>query len=168
VLAKFNAVFASMKSLKPILYASALVGVLDLTAACINSGIVSGATPMRVLKSVASGLLGRSAYEGGFGTVALGLVLHFTMALTVATVFYVLSRRYPALLRHAVPIGLLYGLAVFVVNNFGTAPLLSWFRSFYLHAPVSLKPPMGWPQAIIHLFCVGLPIALVMRRYSDQ
>jgi hypothetical protein len=104
-------------------------GVLDLTAAFINTGIVSGATPTRVLKSVAGGLLGRSAYEGGFGTVALGLVLHFTMALTVATVFYVLSRRYPALVRHPASAGLLYGLAVFVVNNFGTVLLVSWFRS---------------------------------------
>jgi hypothetical protein len=56
-----------IKSLKPILYARALVGVFDLTAACIDAGIVSGATPTRVLKSVAGGLLGRSAYEGGFG-----------------------------------------------------------------------------------------------------
>jgi hypothetical protein len=157
-----------IKSLKPILYAGALVGVLDLTAACINAGIVSGATPTRVLKSVAGGLLGRSAYEGGFGTVALGLVLHFTMALTVATVFYVLSRLYPALLRHAVPAGLLYGLAVFVVNNFGTAPLLSWFRSLYLHTPILFKPPMGWSQLVIHMFCVGLPIALVLRRYANH
>jgi hypothetical protein len=25
---------------------------------------------------------------------------------------------------------------------------------------------MGWSQLVIHLFCVGLPIALVMRRYT--
>jgi hypothetical protein len=96
--------------------------------------------------------------------VALGVVLHFTMALTVATGFYVLSRRYPALLRHAVPAGLLYGLAVFVVNNFGTVLLLSWFRSLYLHTPILFKRPIGWSQLIIHMFCVGLPIALVLRR----
>ena len=72
------------------------------------------------------------------------------------------------LLRHAGPVGLLYGLAVFVVNNFGTAPLLSWFRSLYLHTPVLLTGPMGLSQAVIHLFCVGLPIALVVRRYSRE
>ena len=60
------------------------------------------------------------------------------MALTVAAIFYVVSRRFPVLLRHAGPVGLLYRLAVFVVNNFGTAPLLSWFRSLYLHTPVLL------------------------------
>lgn len=165
---KTNCSTAVMKSLKPILYAGGLVGVLDITAACINLRIASGATPVRVLKGVAGGLLGRSAYDGGFAIAALGLIMHFTMALTVATIFYLLSRRFPVLLRHAVPAGLLYGLAVFAVNNFGTAPLLSWFRSLYLHTPVSFKAPMGWSQVVIHLFCVGLPIALVMQRYANR
>src|SRR6266536_4758068 len=116
---------AVMKGLKPILYAGALCGVLDITAACINSRIASGATSARVLKSVAGGWLGRSAYEGGFATGALGLMLHVTIALTVAPMCYALSRRFPVLLRHAVPVCLLYGLWVSSANNFGTAPLLS-------------------------------------------
>jgi hypothetical protein len=155
-----------MKSLKPILYAGALVGVLDITAACINARVVAGFTPERVLKGVAGGLLGRSALEGGFSTAAFGLMMHFTMALTVATIFYVLSRWFPLpqKLSGVVAVGLLYGAAVFVVNNFGTAPFLSWVRSLYLHTPVLFKPPMGWAQLVIHLFCVGLPVALVMRR----
>jgi glucan phosphoethanolaminetransferase (alkaline phosphatase superfamily) len=156
------------RALLAILYAGALCGVLDITAACINARVASGATPVHVLQSVAGGLLGRGTYNGGFASAALGLVMHFTMALTIATIFYAASRRFPVLLRHAVPAGLLYGLAVFVINNFGTAPLLSWFRSLYLHTPVLFKPPMGWSQLVIHLFCVGLPIALVLRRYSNQ
>jgi hypothetical protein len=157
-----------MKNLKPILYAAVLVGVLDITATCINLGVTYGFGPLRVLKGVAGGLLGRSAVEGGFATAALGLVMHFTMALTVVTIFYALSRRFPLLLRYAVPAGLFYGLAVFMVNNFGTAPFLSWVRSLYLHTPVSFKPPMGWPQLVIHMFCVGLPTALVVRRYATD
>ena len=42
-----------------------------------------------------------------------------------------------------------------------------WVRSLYLHTPILFKPPMGWSQLVIHLFCVGLPIALVMRQYSS-
>jgi hypothetical protein len=157
-----------MKSLKPILYAGALVGVLDITAACINARVIAGLMPARVLKGVAGGLLGRSALEGGFATATLGLAMHFTMALTVATIFYVLSRRFPLprKLWGVVTVGLLYGGAVFAVNNFVTAPFLSWVRSLYLHTPILFKPPMGWSQLVIHLFCVGLPIALVVRRYS--
>jgi glucan phosphoethanolaminetransferase (alkaline phosphatase superfamily) len=157
-----------MKSLKPILYAGALVGVLDITAACVNARLLAGIPPGHVLQSVAGGLLGRASYNGGFATAALGLAMHFTMALTVAAIFYALTRRFslPKRLAGVVAVGMLYGAAVFVVNNFATAPFLSWVRSLYLHTPVLFKPPMGWSQLVIHLFCVGLPIALVMGQYS--
>jgi hypothetical protein len=159
-----------MKSFKPILYASGLVGLLDITAACINAWVIAGFTPARVLKGVAGGLLGRGALEGGFATAALGLVMHFTMALTVVTIFYALSRWFPLprKLSAVVAVGMLYGAAVFAVNNFVTAPFLSWVRSLYLHTPILFKPPMGWSQLVIHLFCVGLPVALVMHRYSKS
>ena len=160
-----------MKSLKPILYAGALVGVLDITAACINARVLAGVTPAHVLQSVAGGLLGRGTYNGGFATAALGFVMHFTMALTVATIFYALSRwvfSLPQKVSGLVVVGLLYGAAVFAVNNFGTALFLSWARSLYLHTPIVFKPPMGWSQLIIHLFCVGLPVALVMGYYSRK
>ena len=90
--------------------------------------------------------------------------MHFMMALTVTTIFYALSRwlSLPQKLSGVVAVGLLYGAAVFAVNNFATAPFLSWVRSLYLHTPVLFKPPMGWSQLVIHLFCVGLPVALVM------
>jgi len=155
-----------MKVLKPILYAGALVGVLDITAACIEVYVNYGFAPPRLLKGVATGLLGRGALDGGFGTAALGLLMHFTMAMTVAAIFYALSRRLPLpqKMLGVVIVGLLYGAAVFAVNNYATAPLLSWVRSLYLHTPISFRHPMGWSQFVIHLFCVGLPVALVMHQ----
>jgi hypothetical protein len=159
-----------MKNIKPILYAAVLVGVLDITAACIQVYVASGMMPIRLLQGVAGGLLGRGSYNGGFATAAIGLLMHFTMAITVATIFYALSRRFPLpqKLLGVVAVGLLYGAAVFAVNNFGTSPLLSWVRSLYLHTPVLFKPPMGWTQLVIHLFCVGLPIALVMHIFASD
>jgi hypothetical protein len=157
-----------MKNFKPILYAGAIAGALDITAACIQANVEFGVTPLRVLKGVAGGLLGRGAYGGGFPVAALGLTMHFTMALIVATVFYLLILRFPLpkKLFGVVAVGLLYGAAVFAINNFVTAYFLSWVRSLYLHTPVLFKPPMGWSQLVIHLFCVGLPIALVMHRFA--
>jgi hypothetical protein len=161
-----------MKNLKPILYAGALVGVLDITAACIQVYIVSRMMPVRLLQGIAAGVLGRAAaLGGGLATAALGLVMHFTMAMTVATIFYALSRWFFSLPRKfwgLVAVGMLYGAAVFVVNNFATAPFLSWVRSLYLHTPIVFNPPMGWSQLAIHLFCVGLPVALVMGFYSKK
>jgi hypothetical protein len=74
----------------------------------------------------------------------------------------------PQKLAGLVAVGLLYGAAVFAVNNFGTSLFLSWVSSLYLHTPVVFKPPMGWSQLVIHLFCVGLPPALVMGYYSRK
>jgi hypothetical protein len=132
-----------MKSLKPILYAGALVGVLDITAACINARVLAGFPPAHVLQSVAGGLVGRGTYNGGFATAALGLAMHFTIALTVAAIFYALSRRFslPKKVSGVVAVGLLYGAAVFAINNFAAAPFLSWVRSVYLHTPILFKPP---------------------------
>ena len=153
-----------------IICGAALCGVLDISAACIDAYMASGFTSGHVLQGVAGGLLGRRTFQGGLMTVTLGLVMHFTMAVTVTTIFYALTRRFPLPRRlyAVIAVGLCYGAAVFVVNNFGTAPLLSWVRSLYLHTPVLFKPPMGLSQFVIHLFCVGLPIALVTRYLSDS
>jgi hypothetical protein len=168
--AGIGTVFSVMKHLRPIVLAGVLVGVVDITAACMTARIMSGVMPMHVLQGVAGGFLGRSTYQGGFMTAALGLVLQFTMAFIVVTVFYAATRRLSLLQRlsWAVAVGLLYGAAVFVINNFVTAPFVSWIRSLYLHTPVSFRPPMGWPQFVIHLFCVGLPTALVMRHFHRK
>ena len=152
-----------------IIAAAALCGVLDISAACIDAYVASGVMPGRLLQGIAGGLLGRGTYQGGLTTATLGLAMHFTMALSVATIFYLLSRRFPLPQRLAVVVivGVSYGAAVFAVNNFVTAPLLSWCRSLYLHTPALFKPPMGLSQLVIHMLCVGLPIALVMREYPS-
>ncbi len=153
-----------------IIYAGALCGGLDISAACIDAYVAAGFAPGHVLQSVAGGLLGRGSFQGGLTTATLGLAMHFIMALSVTTIFYALIRRFPLPQRlfGVVAVGMSYGAAVFVVNNFLTAPFFSWVRSLYLHTPILFKPPMGLSQLVIHMFCVGLPIALVMRRYAER
>jgi hypothetical protein len=142
-----------------------LCGVLDITAACIQGWIQAGRTPADVLKGVASALWGRAALDGGVGMATIGLVMHFTVALTATLVFYALSRRL-AILRTApmLVVGPIYGVIVFGAMNYGTLPLLSWVRSFYLGTPPRWPGTMGWPQLGIHMICVGLPIAWGVRR----
>lgn len=142
-----------------------LCGVLDITAACIQARIQAGRTPAMVLKGVASALWGRGALDAGIGMATIGLVMHFTVALTATLVFYGLSRRI-AFLRTAplLMVGPLYGAVVFAAMNYGTLPALSWLRSLYLGTPPRWPGPMSWPQLGIHLVCVGLPIAWGVRR----
>ena len=139
--------------------------VLDITAACIQAWVQVGRTPPAVLKGVASALWGAAAMTAGPGMAAIGLVMHFTVALTWTLVFYALSRRI-AYLRNAplLIVGPLYGAFVFCAMNYGTLPLLSWLRSFYLGTPPRWPGSMRWPQLGIHVICVGLPIAWGVRR----
>ena len=142
-----------------------LCGVLDITAACLQAWIQAGRAPAEVLRGVASALWGRDALTAGPGMAAIGLAMHFTVALTATMVFYVLSRRLPVL--RTAPlwiVGPLYGVVVFSAMNYGTLPALSWLRSFYLHTPPRWPGSMSWPQLAIHMVCVGTPIAWGVRR----
>jgi hypothetical protein len=142
-----------------------LCGVLDISAACVQAWIEAGRPPPAVLKGVASALWGRAALDGGAGMATIGLVMHFTVALTATLVFYALSRRI-AFLRTAplLVIGPFYGIVVFAAMNYGTLPLLSWLRSFYLGTPPRWPGSMGQPQLVIHMLFVGPPIVWGVRR----
>jgi hypothetical protein len=145
-----------------------LCGVLDITAACVQSWIQAGRPPGAVLRGVASALWGRAAMTGGVGMAAVGLVMHFSVALTWTLVFLALSRRLTVL--RTAPlwiVGPLYGIVVFYAMNDGVLPALSWVRSLYLHTPPYWPGPMAWPQLLIHMVCVGLPIAWGVRRATD-
>ena len=102
--------------------------------------------------------------DAGAGMAAIGLLMHFTVALTWTLVFYALSRRL-AFLRTAplLVVGPLYGAFVFSAMNYGTLPFLSWVRSLYLHTAPRWPGTMSWPQLGIHMVCVGLPIAFGVR-----
>ena len=156
---------SSVSAGQAILTSWLLCGVLDITAACVQSWINAGRTPDLVLKGVASALFGSAATAGGAGMAAIGLIMHFTVALTATLVFYALSRRF-AFFRTAplLIVGPLYGVIVFCAMNYGTLPLMSWVRSFYLGTAPRWPGSMGWPQVLIHMAFVGMPIVWGVRR----
>src|SRR5215210_9269140 len=93
---------------RAIMWGGLLAGLGDITFAFVVSGL-RGVGPVRVLQSVAGGLLGGAAREGGLGTAALGAVLHFLIAFVWAAAYWLASRRLKVLVRHPVVCGLLYG-----------------------------------------------------------
>jgi uncharacterized membrane protein YagU involved in acid resistance len=151
---------------RAILWAGSICGVLDLSAACIDVRLNLDMGPVRLLQNVAGALLGPATYDGGLATAALGLLLHFTVAFSATTIFYLLSRRHPMLLRWAVPSGLIYGAVVFLVMYRGVIPLTIQLKSLYLTTFNHTLPKLRWSQLFVHLFCVGLPIALIVRRLA--
>lgn len=134
-------------------------GVLDITQACVAWGIQNGVTPPRIFQSVAAGLMGRSAFQGGAKTAALGLALHFFIAFSAAAVYYAASRKIKFLIERPVIAGLLYGEAVWLFMNFVVIPLSATQRGPFTMAAL-ITGPIG------HMFLVGLPISLAVRRYS--
>jgi hypothetical protein len=155
-----SAVVVPIKKSRPvpaIFWGGLTVGVLDITAAFVTWA-PRGISPMRVLQGVARGALGAKAFQGGWATAALGLAFHFLIAFTATAVFYLASRKIAFLTRQAIASGALYGIAVYLFMYFVVMPL------------ASLKPALT-PSAIViavltHIFCVGLPISLTVRRFS--
>jgi hypothetical protein len=147
------------RAFRAILWGGLMAGVFDIIFAFVFYSL-KGSTPLRILRSVASGLLGADAPKGGLGTAALGLVLHFVIAFGAAAVYYAASRGLKVLVRRAVVCGLLYGVAVYLFMNFVVLPL----------SAIPFKPTYPLDVLLIglagHMLLIGLPIALAVRRYS--
>jgi hypothetical protein len=148
----------SSKALPAIVWGGLTAGVLDITVAFIRWG-----NPPGILKGIASGVLGPQAFHDGWGTAALGLGLHFLIALSAAAVYYAASRTLTFLTQRAVLWGFLYGIAVYMFMSWIVVPLSAFHKS---KAPFSLAALVL--SLLTHMFCVGLPIALAVRRYSKS
>ena len=118
-----------------------------------------GANPVPLLQGIASGLLGPKAFQGGLATALLGLLCHFVIAFGAATVYFAASRAIPFLIQNAVISGALYGVAVYFFMNRIVVPV-----SAAANRPFSMK--LTIVGVVIHIFCVGLPISLSVRRFS--
>jgi hypothetical protein len=145
-------------ALVALLWAGFACGVLDITAALVIYGFF-GLKPMRLLQGIASGLLGPKAFSGGLATALLGLLCHFLIAFGAAAAYLAASRAVVFLIEHAVVSGVLYGVAVYFFMNRIVLPF-----SAVAKRPFSIQ--MMIVGVVIHIFCVGLPISLSVRRFS--
>ena len=65
--------------------------LLDAADALVAYKLAFGMSPLVIYQFVASGLLGKAAYDGGPTAALLGLAMHFLIAFTAATVFVLAS-----------------------------------------------------------------------------
>jgi hypothetical protein len=137
-----------------------LAGGGDITFAFVVSGL-RGVGPERVLQSVAGGLLGAAAKDGGLLTAALGAVLHLFIAFVWATVYWLASRKLRVLVQHPLVCGPLYGVAVYFFMYFVVLPLSAiYFKPTFTPYTVSLN-------SAGHALLVGLPIALAVYQFTN-
>lgn len=147
---------AHQRPYQAIIVGGLIVGVLDMAYAIV---VYSPRKPILIPQFIASGILGSKAFAGGTQTAALGVVLHFIIALSAATTYYLASRRLPFLISRAVVCGLIYGALVYIFMHVVVVPLSA-----------TPKGPTHFVyqafEFVWHWFGVGLPIALSVRHYS--
>jgi hypothetical protein len=89
----------------------------------------------------------------------IGLFFHFLIAFTAASVYYAISRKLTALIDFPLFSSVIFGSAVHLVMSRIVLPLSAApKREFSAKAFLT--------QLIIHVLCVGLPIALVVSHFS--
>lgn len=145
-----------------ILVGGGIAATFDIIYAIVYSWFRAKVPPIAILQSVASGLIGQRAYDGGAATAVLGLCLHYAMAFVIAAIFWVASRRLKFMTERAVLAGLLYGICVYFVMSFVVLPLSAF------PTPITHTPDRMLINIVAHMILFGLPIALVARAASAR
>jgi hypothetical protein len=147
--------------LKTIVLAWAIAGTLDLTDALVFFRLYSGVKPERLLQNIAAGLIGRpAAFSGGMRTVALGLTIHYAIALFWTVLFVLVAQRVVWLVRHPSAAAVLYGGIVFLVMNYVVLPV------FHAGTPPTHLSAVLVNGVLALMFPFALSIALVTRHFT--
>lgn len=141
-------------ALLPIAVGGLTAGGLDLLQACVLFG-------WKIPLVIAAGLLGRQAVHGGAGTYALGVILHFFIACSAATIYYAVSRKLTFMKEHWIVCGLFFGGAVEEVMNLVVLPL----SALHARGPYELHDLIL--GLVVHMVVIGLPIAYSVHRFAD-
>jgi len=137
-----------------------MAGLLDLTYATTLNAL-RGVPPIRVLQSIASGLLGPGAYQGGLRTAVWGVVLHFVIALGAASVFFLASRELSFLLEKPFLWGPVFGAGIYAFMHTVVLPLAANPR---LHHTAFSFPTVS--DFLVHVVLLGPVIVFAVRRFS--
>jgi hypothetical protein len=147
-----------------ILWIGLVAGTLDIIENIVFNAF-RGITPWRIFQYIASGLLGAHSFQMGWSAVGLGVMIHYAIALSWTAIFYlaVTKLNLAILTRRPILSGFVYGVVVYLVMNFVILPMT---RIPHRPAPITLISRINAVLAL--MFCIGLPIALLLRRASGQ
>lgn len=178
-----------MRILWGILLGGLIAGALDIVYAFVVYGPLSyGVSPERVLQSVAAGWIGREASQaGGWNTALLGLGTHFLIATLMTAAYVLAAQSFKALTKSPILWGFIYGLVLYVAMNYVVVPLSAaganeHFAANFGEAMTRLQEafstirprydadyPWMIPGTIFtHTVLVGIPIALIAKRFASQ
>jgi len=163
-------------------------GALDILYAFIvygplapQLGMVASLSPAEVLQSVYGGWVGHeAAAAGGVHAAVLGACTHFGIALVMAAIFVLAATRWGMLTEHPILWGFLYGFVLFLVMNYIGVPFSAAATGEFatlgdagarIQAGVARtlefrRPLLLAGTILTHTVLVGVPIALVAKRYA--
>lgn len=139
--------------------ATLISGSLDILFAMILT-VLYGREVGNMLRYVASGPF-PAATDMATGGAVLGLLVHFTLMAIMASVFMAVVRHRPSLLDKPLVAGIAYGLITYAVMNWIVVPLR-------FDVPLPPKPMSIATQLFAHIILVGIPFALIAKRFLSQ
>ncbi len=147
--------------MKLILLMGLLAGTLDISAAIVDYYIETGNGPENVLRFIASGVFGKSAFTNYKSMVFWGLVFHFIIAYSFTIFFYWLYPKIKFMSSQIIWSSIVYGLFIWLVMTWIVLPLS--------HIPKQAFHFKSATKAIIILICmIGFPLSFVMKKYYNN
>lgn len=145
------------------LTAGLIAGALDIVAACLQAYLKNDTPPMQVLRGVASGAFDPKTFSSPALLALCGLLIHFFIAISFTFFFFFLAKQIPSLVKYPIPIGIIYGLFVWAAMRFIILPYVSRLNPKPIVGQEAIKNAAI--AAGIIVICVGIPVALLARKY---
>lgn len=149
------------KLIRTVLLSGLLAGTLDICTACCQYYLKTGKDPLNVLRYVAGGAFGKTAFSGGTPMALWGLFFHYLIAMSFTVFFFLIYPRIEIMARNRVVTGIVYGLFIWLVMNRLVVPLSR------------LDPvPFQWKSALIGasilIVMIGIPLSFIANKYYRQ
>lgn len=143
------------KTILTILLAGLIAGTADALAAIF---ILAAGNAAGVFKYIASALYGKQAFTGGADMIIIGIICHYIIAFTFVTFYYFIYPHVSLLRYNKYLSAFLYGIFTWLVMNLIVVPMTKIHQVFTWHNALL--------NAVILMFTIGLPAALIVRRRS--
>jgi len=150
----------SSSLLKIICLAGLLVGTLDILAALTDYYIATHKDPTGVLRFIASGILGKTAFSGGTGTAILGLALHYIIAFIFTSFFFGIYPKIKWLAKNRVITGIVYGIFIWIIMTRIVLPLSNT-------PPIKFHIGKALKAVLILTIMIGLPLSFMAYNFFN-
>jgi hypothetical protein len=143
---------------REILKATLVAGTLDILGAFAYNYAIRKTPPDIILKYIASGILGKTAFSGGGLYSLIGLLCHFLIVLACVMVYFKLYPRISFLQKSILVSAMLIAIVAWAITTRLIVPLSKIGTS-------SLQLGASLAAIAILFICIGLPIAFFARQY---